>query len=342
MKKQRITYLDLLKVIAMVMVVLSHVLQRHIKGIVPTVWFNIFYSVHMSLFMFVSGFLIKKRNSFKQYFKYVGKAAFSYLLPSLLFTILTVLTMKRYSDHNLLYWLKEYVVRTDTFYWYMVVAFILDCVLALSYLIVSKIKTNTVLLVLLVVSLFFILISPFYFIYTSSYPGMLSANLMVYLIPMFIFGFIASYIEKALSKKYVYIPLFVLCLITYVTILTVRPNFVSFENTQDFLIHQLGSLCGVIVYYYICKWLCKFKIFKDISKYGKYSMPLYLVHVYLIRIITPYVSSINEVNFYSISFLIIYMLTFLFGSLFITMLLCKNKYVDLLLFGNLNRLKKDV
>ena len=80
MKKQRITYLDLLKVVAMVMVVLSHVLQRHIKGIVPTVWFNIFYSVHMSLFMFVSGFLIKKCDNFKQYFKYILTFSFKFLI----------------------------------------------------------------------------------------------------------------------------------------------------------------------------------------------------------------------------------------------------------------------
>ena len=91
------------------------------------------------------------------------------------------------------------------------------------------------------------------------------------------------------------------------------------------------------MYYYICVFLTKHKTFEQLSLFGKYSMPLYLIHVYLIRIITPYVNQLSEYNFYSISFLLVYMITFTVGSLFITILLCKNKYVDLILFGNIKR-----
>ena len=335
--KKRLTYLDLMKVIAMSMVVLSHVLQRQVKGVVPTIWFNIFYSVHMSMFMFVSGFLIKKCESIKEYFKYIVKMIISYLLPSILFTILTVTTLPRYKDHNVLFWLKEFVVRTDSFYWYMIVAFIINAMLALAYYIISKFNPKTLFQVLLTIAVFMILSIPFYFIAYSNLPGLLSSNLMIYLIPAFILGFIVSYIERMMLKNKVGIPVFVITTIGYLIILLLRPNFVTFENNIDFLIHQIGSLFGTIMYYYVCVFLTKHKTFEQLSIYGKYSMPLYLIHVYLIRIITPYVNQLSEYNFYSISFLLIYMITFTVGSLFITILLCKNKYVDLILFGNIKR-----
>lgn len=335
--KKRLAYLDLMKVIAMSMVVLSHVLQRQIKGVVPTIWFNIFYSVHMSMFMFVSGFLIKKCESIKEYFKYIVKMIISYLLPSILFTILTVTTLPRYKDHNVLFWLKEFVVRTDSFYWYMVVAFVLNSILSLAYYLTHKIQLKTTIKVICAIVVFAIFAVPFYFIAYSNLPGLLSSNLMIYLIPAFILGFVVSYIERAMLKNKVGIPVFVIATIGYLTILLLRPNFVTFENNTQFVIHQFGSLLGVIMYYYICVFLCKFKKIESISSYGKYSMPLYLIHVYLIRIITPYVNQLSEYNFYSISFLLIYMITFTVGSLFITILLCKNKYVDLILFGNIKR-----
>ena len=335
--KKRLTYLDLMKVIAMCMVVLSHVLQRQIKGVVPTIWFNIFYSVHMSMFMFVSGFLIKKCESIKEYFKYIVKMIISYLLPSILFTILTVTTLPRYKDHNVLFWLKEFVVRTDSFYWYMIVAFVLNSILSLAYYLTHKIQLKTTIKVICAIVVFAIFTVPFYFIAYSNLPGLLSSNLMIYLIPAFILGFIVSYIEKHLFRQCVLIPLLSISVIGYLTILILRPNFVTFENNIDFLTHQIGSLFGTIMYYYICVFLTKHKTFEQLSLFGKYSMPLYLIHVYLIRIITPYVNQLSEYNFYSISFLLVYMITFTVGSLFITILLCKNKYVDLILFGNIKR-----
>lgn len=265
--------------------------------------------------------------------------AISYIVPSVLFTILTVTTMSRYVSHNVWYWLKEFVVRTDSFYWYMIVAFILNTLLALAYYIVYKFKFKTIAQVCFTILFFALLAIPFYFIAYSSLPGLLSSNIMIYLIPMFILGFIVSYVEKHLFKKAILIPLLVISCIGYITILILKPNFVTFENNMEFVIHQAGSICGAIMYYYICVFLTKFKLFINVSKYGKYSMQLYLVHVYIIRIITPYVNQLSEYTFYSISFLVLYMLVFLFGSLFITMLLCKNKYVDLILFGNIRRLQ---
>ena len=144
-------------------------------------------------------------------------------------------------------------------------------------------------------------------------------------------------------NKYLEIGISVICLAIYTLLLNKYPGWYGIDSAKSLVLHQLGAICGVYVYYVIAKYLCKIKLFGDVSVYGKYSYEIYLVHVYLIRIITPYVSKVSEINFYSISFVVIYALTFALGSLGVTILLTKNKYINLALFGNYKPLliKKD-
>ena len=347
-KTQRLSHLDLLKIIAMLLVCISHVYQRTVPGATKTLVFGLFYSVHMALFMFVGGYLIKRCDKLLDLGKYFLKMFVYYLYPAVLFTILTVISMSRYANHDVIYWLNEFYVRTDTFYWYAISAIIINAFLATGYYIANKIfgKNNFVFDLLkniFTLGLLAIFVLPVISVFKSETPGLLASNLTIEFLPPAVFGFLmrsfGKYIKQSKISISVELFVFVACLTGYIIALTHFKGWLAKDTYKLLFLHQLGSLAGVYVYYVVAKYLCKIKAISTLSVYGKYSYPLYLVHVYLIRVITPYVSRIEQIDFYSISFVVIYALVFSFGSLVVTMALTKNKFVNLLLFGDYKAFK---
>ena len=352
MEKKRLSYMDLLKFIAMFYVIFAHVVQRVIPAGTTKLAFGIFYSVHMSIFMFVGGYFIRRCVKLKELFKYYLKMFVLYIFPAIVFTLLTVLTMERYQSHDVFYWFKEYLLRTDSFYWYGIAAFIINALIAFSYYLVNKVFKEDELKCDIFknigfIVVFLIMFSPIAFIYNTPNKPLLAINLIVEFVPLAIIGFLfknfGKYFNDNNINKYLEIGISVICLAIYTLLLNKYPGWYGIDSAKSLVLHQLGAICGVYVYYVIAKYLCKIKLFGDVSVYGKYSYEIYLVHVYLIRIITPYVSKVSEINFYSISFVVIYALTFALGSLGVTILLTKNKYINLALFGNYKPLliKKD-
>ena len=341
--KERLNHLDLLKFIALLFVCFSHLYQRTVPSATQTLIFGIFYSVHMSMFMFVGGYLVKRCDSFKELGKYFCKMLMYYVYPALVFTILTVISMERYNSKSVLYWLNEFFVRTDTFYWYAISAVIINALLAIAFYLANKIIRNKSLMgdvaknaILLVI--FSLLFLPIIFIFKSETPGMLASNLTVEFVPLAIVGFLirsfGRYVKDCARSRIIEIAVGIICLIAYIIALINFRGWLNKDTDVRLFLHQLGALAGVYVYYVLAKWICKIKSVMSISYYGRYSYPVYLVHVYLIRVITPYVARITEINFYSVSFVIIYALVFTFGSIVISIALTKNKYINLFLFGD--------
>lgn len=341
--KERLNHLDLLKFIALLFVCFSHVYQRTVPSATQTLIFGIFYSVHMSMFMFVGGYLVKRCDSFKELCKYFSRMLLYYVYPALVFTILTVISMERYSSKNVLYWLNEFYVRTDTFYWYAISAVIINTLLAIAFYLANKMIRNKGLgrdvarnaILLMIFALLFL---PIIFIFKSETPGMLAANLTVEFVPLAIAGFLirsfGGYVKDGARSRIIEIAVGIICLVAYIIALINFRGWLNKDTNTRLLLHQLGALAGVYVYYVLAKWLCRIKSITNVCSYGRYSYSVYLVHVYLIRVITPYVSRITDVNFYSASFVIIYALVFTFGSIVISIALTKNKYINLLLFGD--------
>lgn len=67
LKKQRIEYFDLLKGIAIFMVVMGHALTMCVRGLDAAFLFKLIGQVHMPVFFFISGYLTYKANADKQF-----------------------------------------------------------------------------------------------------------------------------------------------------------------------------------------------------------------------------------------------------------------------------------
>ena len=63
LKKQRIEYFDLLKGIAIFMVVMGHALTMCVRGLDAAFLFKLIGQVHMPVFFFISGYLTYKANT---------------------------------------------------------------------------------------------------------------------------------------------------------------------------------------------------------------------------------------------------------------------------------------
>ncbi|RHF27507.1 DUF1624 domain-containing protein [Bacteroides xylanisolvens] len=72
MKNCRLLYIDILKSLAILMVIMGH-FAIYVFGITPSelVW-SIIYSCHVPLFMFLSGYVLSKTPNFHKALKSIG------------------------------------------------------------------------------------------------------------------------------------------------------------------------------------------------------------------------------------------------------------------------------
>jgi fucose 4-O-acetylase-like acetyltransferase len=253
----------------MIYVLISHVVQRIIPNGSTTILFGIFYSVHMAIFMFVSGYFIKRCQNFKEVLNYIKKIFIVYIIPSIIFTLITVLTIKSYYNHDLLHWMKTFIVSTASFYWYGVAAFIINSFLAISYFIASKVnkkdgfKSNLLKNIYILITLL-VFIIPFILLYLNGNMHFLSTNLLLEFIPFTVVGFLYRSFEHNLKelkkiniiKKILYLP----SLVIYSILLIKYPGYHMIDSNTSMLLHQIGSLCGVFLYFNLIKYLCNFNM----------------------------------------------------------------------------------
>lgn len=83
---KRITYLDSLKAILILLVILGHAVQFNTEEYETNPLFQFIYSFHMPLFLFISGYLTC-RGSFKRW--NIGKRALQLLLPFITWALIS-------------------------------------------------------------------------------------------------------------------------------------------------------------------------------------------------------------------------------------------------------------
>lgn len=353
-KNKRSPLFDVLKIVAMSYVVIGHVLQRwYLVGFTETFGFTFFYSVSLSLFFFVGGYFVTRCRTFSELLKYLAKLVLSYLVPAFLFTCLSIWLLPRFADHDFAFWMGELYYRTDTFYWFFLTAFFLNAALAifqyLAYLFLKeKSLLNDVLSTVFMTISLLLFSSIFIYIYNAPDlgPGTLSANMFLYYLPITFMGFLVQTFGKHLENwryiNFLRVGLFIGALILYSLALWRYSNWLdglkgSFNDISG---RSIGSLAGVIAYFYLSMFIQRFAIIQKVSKYAKYSGPFYLVHVFLIRLLASYLLRPTVFDSSAMLFIILLTIGFYFGALLMTILLVEFPLTDFLLFGNLKSMKK--
>ena len=344
---KRLLHFDVLRLISMSFVVILHVLQRYYEiDFTSTIAFSFLYSVSLGLFFFSSAYFIKKCESFKDLLAYLLKLIFAYIFPAYLFTVLSIFLLPRFADFNFGYWMRELYLRTDTFYWFFLTLFFINAFIAIAYFIASQIirKKNLkahITIVLIIALLLSAYAQIFVYIYNAPDlgPGTLASNLFLYYAPIAFLGFAIGVFNKYYQKwKHLNLfrtILFIFSTFSYIISLIYFPNWLEGLNGSftDIFYRLLGSIAGIISYYLLANYLVRFNIVRKASYFAKYSGPLYLVHVFFIRLINEYMQRPSVFDGTTILFLTIWTLVFYLGSLGVSILLVEFKPTNLLLFG---------
>ena len=355
--KVRLTRYDLLKLLAMFLICITHCFQRFYSNysFLNSIFFAIPYSVSLGLFFFSGGFFIKRTTNLKELGFYILKTLITYLVPAYLFTCLSIWTLTQYDDHNFGYWMMVLYKYTDTFYWYFLTACFINIAIAIFYylskLVFRKGEFKSDIFRWLFI---FLALADYIWIFIAIYnkwfdgigPKCLSSDMLLYYLPISFIGFSLAiffpYIKTSKATSLISLFSTIFCFLVWISVVIIyRNNW--FEGLSgsflDIFWRWLGSVAGVFFLYQMAKHLSKFTFVKTLSSLSKYSGPFYLIHVYFIRLIYSYFELPASYQWYEHILVVGGSLTFFTVSLLLTMVLVKIPYTDILLFANFMRYK---
>jgi len=358
--KKRLTQFDLLKFFAMFLICMMHFFQRFYNqySYLNTIYFALPYSIALGLFFFTGGYFIKHPSSLKELGYYILKTIIIYLVPAYLFTCLSILTLPQYSDHNFGYWMMILYRYTDTFYWYFLVACFINIPIAIFYYLSTLIWKNDfrkekVFRWLLILVGLIAYSGIFIAIYNRSFneigPKCLSSDMVLYYAPIVMLGFSVKLFKEEIkdnhAKRLVNLLLTLLTFAIWISVVIIYQNnwYDGLSGSFfDIFYRFLGTLSGVIFFYQIAKYISKYEAIKKIATLGQYSGPYYLLSVYFVRLIYDYVEDYLPTTYIWYEHIFVIMSSLLFSAicLFITIILVKFPYTDILLFGKFTRYKE--
>ncbi len=277
MENKRYIWIDNVKIIAVILVVLGHLIQSLYKsslienGFVYTAFNQIIYSFHVPLFFICSGFLYQqttKTQNIKSYAKGISKRIVAYGIPFVVFSTITYILKIIFSDsvnqqnsHN---FVKSLLFEPIAPYWFLLT-------LIIMFLLSPIIKSKTDGIIRTVVCIGLYLICSFNIL--ANLPFELKYNTISLCSNMiwFVLGMNISYfkIEKYFNKKG---GLLFVAFLIFKTLLL----YFKIDNEIINLILSLTACFGMFFFIGGC--------FKDnrqnkiLGFLSKYTMPIFLMH----------------------------------------------------------------
>ena len=137
--KERNSYVDIIRGIAILLVVLGHTMTGCTLNSYNSFLFNIVWSLQMPLFFLISGYVTKYSKNIKNgamLWSYVKRRTASYLLPWIVWTFLIrgiLLGRKEYFNLTNVFW------KMDTGYWFLISIWTISLIFGISCYFASKI-----------------------------------------------------------------------------------------------------------------------------------------------------------------------------------------------------------
>lgn len=195
-KQKRIEYIDQLRAVAIILVVMGHSIQNNTLESTQAPLFSWIYSFHMPLFMFISGYVAFKTmyiNKFSELFIFIKNRALRLLIPYFTWSIIVNnFFFVRKSNFNIISAVISAVTVWNQ-YWFLFVLFILLVIYSIFFVISQKINTHVSIFVeilILLISILFILLVRCFHIPT---PVIDINSYLLYFLYFFLGHFIAKF-----------------------------------------------------------------------------------------------------------------------------------------------------
>ena len=321
---ERLIYIDVLRGIAILSVVLGHVF--YYCGYRETILCTSIYSCHMSLFMFISGFCAMwtyKVNTHRELYRYIFKKVRMILLPFIVWSVLVgpISECVISDEYNVSSWWG--------YYWFLPCLFFLNMCFLLYNILRKKSSSQTYFIDGIIILGIFVILVVLYIVF----PNTLTKRTLTYMCPYFLGVLIAkcrgvnTYIK---TKKYTMLLGGLLyCIMAYFY------HYSSINNMDiyAFMTKIIAGFSMIVVCMHLLqninlpKWLSK-----QLQFLGTNTMGIYLIHMlFITKLWFP-----KDLN-YGLA-----MLLGILVSIFITYfcvglinIVRKNKYLSLLLLGKI-------
>lgn len=330
LKSQRIGYLDSLKGIAIILVIIGHIIQY---CILPTNYddnhvFRYIYSFHMAFFMVLSGFTVKFHfNGWNEILNSITKRAINLLLPFFSWALISYCFFGGPS-------IGEILLQPDKGLWFLYVLF---WIYTLFIIITHIVGNKNRFIVYLILILSYLALS-----YISRHIRVGGMNLIATHFLNFTFGFILADNKNLLSRlslKYLFVFLPTYLILGYFwhrtssqTITDCNVYLYNIAAAIPFKKHMIAISATLSLFIIARKFEKQFKLVK-LEKLGKVTLGIYAVHFILIDILQLLPYEAKSILFHSA---LGYILTFCFiliVSFFVVVALECNRYTALFLLG---------
>ncbi len=260
MEKTRNQYVDTLRGVAILLVVLGHTMTGCTNDAKESFLYNIIWSLQMPLFVLISGYVTRygsRIESGKELWKYMERRTLSYVLPWFVWSVLVRGVL--FSEHNYLNieWLLWHM---DSGYWFLITIWTISLIFGVSSFFSKKIIKQSSIKRQAVLLGFYLLGMAILGLVGLLWGGSFFAiKLTIYYMPFFFVGFLyGQYQEKIQAIKWnksVVDLIVAICLIGWLFILSCR-NLYSMEDTPvNILIRAIASLAGCVAVSKLCKAL---------------------------------------------------------------------------------------
>lgn len=344
MVKERNQFIDIMRGLAMLMVVFGHTMTGATTDSQNSLLFNIIWTLQMPLFILISGYVTRYSKELRtglELLTFIKKRTVAYLLPWIIWTVLIrgiILKSNIFLNARYILW------HMDTGYWFLFTIWTINIIYGLSIFLSNKIAVKMfdkifVTGVFYAIGMLFLGVMGIMF-------GMsfLCIKLTLYYMPFFFIGYFYGRISDRLravdyGKRIVDFSIFI-CLVVWFTLLKRYNFFYISDNLFGIAIRILASLTGCIAIFGLCfSWFENKKIFGRIKAgccwCGIHSLEIYISHNLFLNLInmieTPNIMSVNGVGLTCLNFSI----TMLVVAIVVE-LLNQNSFCKLIFFGKIN------
>ncbi len=306
----RIRWLDSLKGIAIILVIIRHVMQSNILNCSETIVGNVIFAVQMPLFMIIAGYFsitsVKYYETATGMLKYIKKRAFHYILPFFSWYIGINVLLRGFYSRNVALALETLANNVDVGLWFLYVVFVLSAVLIVSKYICFKLKiwkTNTIIPVIVGG----VILLPLILLGKQNGFRFMGINLIVYYYLYFVLGYlIYSYrnlVNTLFSKRKVRYITFLVSTIIFTMIVFHHNIELSGDEIINIVLRVVAALTGCLSIALVVFDLPESSkmVEKKLEVIGQYTLELYVVHVQYIGLLPK-----GQYYFYTIDGLIIF------------------------------------
>ena len=334
--KERLLYIDQLKGIAILLVVMGHFIQYNSLESTGNTLFSAIYSFHMPLFMFISGYVAFKTiriDIFNKYSAFLIKKVNTLLVPFFVWPLIVDnFFFAKKPEYNFIHTLKTLVNEPSTGLWFLWYLFFLTVFYSAFLYLSNRInKKNNLVLDAFIAFLLLSVVGGFYIMQVADYIDAF--------IQYFAFFFTGVFISKYnnLNKLLLDTRIFSICLLAFI-VLCVHFSFddPAFHHVGPILLLKLIiSLTAIASLYYIVRNIGWHPIIdKYIRLWGAYSIVIYATHFKFIYIFSD-IFPLPPMHIFLLTIIdLLVSLIIIFASMFIYRIVELCPPLNYLLYGN--------